>query len=198
MNFSVIKILVQFMNVEAFDYLRQLTQNIDKIFEFVGGEAVEKVSSPYLSSIAGEICYFIKRHLKQNNIDGHVTGEAGGYKIGGERYAPDVAYMPATKQPQLDKDGYNSVPPDLAVEVVSSDSKAELDKLRIKITNYLYVGTTVWVIKPEDKRIEVHQSGQPVTIYRAQDTLDGGDVLPSFQMKLSDVFGETSNTDTAN
>lgn len=182
--------------VNEFEILINSPENIDKIFELVGGEAVEKVPSPYHSAIAGEICYFIKLHLKQNHIEGHVTGEAGGYKIGGERYAPDVAYMPATKQPQLDKDGYNSVPPDLAVEVVSSDSKAELDKLRIKITNYLYVGTTVWVVKPEDKRIEVHQSGQPVTIYRAQDTLDGDDVLPDFKMKLSDVFGVTSDTES--
>lgn len=177
-----------FMTVEEFEAFVDLSENVDKTFEFIGGEIIEVPSNAFSSEIAGEIFYLIKHHLKQNNIAGHLTGEAGGYEIGGERYAPDVAYLPKSKQEVLDKQGYNSKPPDLAVEVVSSDSNAELNKLRIKITNYLFVGTVVWVVKPDDKRIEVHQVGQPVLIYRENDTLDGGDVLPDFKMKLSDVF----------
>lgn len=184
----------QFMSVEEFEHFVDLPQNVDKTFEFIGGEIFEVPSNAYSSELAGEIFYLIKHHLKQNKIAGHVTGEAGGYKIGGERYAPDVAYMPNTKQAVLDKEGYNSTPPDLAVEVLSSDSKAELSKLRIKITNYLFVGTTVWVVKPEEREIEVHQTGRAVIIYRKDDTLDGGDVLPDFKMKLTDVFGEISET----
>jgi len=178
----------QRLTVEEFEKFVDLPHNIDKTFEYIGGEVFEVPSNAYASELASEISFLIKLHLRQNNIQGHVTGKAGGYKICGERYAPDVAYMPASKQPQLGKEGYNSTPSDLAVEVLSSNSASELSKLRIKITNYLSVGTTVWVVKPDDRKIEVHQVGQAVTIYRHDDTLDGGDVLPDFKMMLTDLF----------
>lgn len=183
----------QSITLEQFENYINRPENYDTMFEYIAGEAVEKLPNAYLSSIAVKISFYISLHLRQNKIDGHVTGEHGGYQIGGERYAPDVAYMPASKQAELDKSGYNSVPPDLAVEVLSSDRKEELSQLRIKITNYLFVGTTVWVVKSDEQQIEVHQSGQPVTIYRAGDTLDGGDVLPNFKMPLADIFGSGSN-----
>lgn len=178
----------QFMTVEEFEAFVDLPANVDKTFEFIGGEIVEVPSNAYSSKFASEISFLIKLYLRQQKIDAHVTGEAGGYQIGGERYAPDVAYMTKTKQAELDKSGYNSVAPDLAVEVVSASSKHELDKLRIKITNYHAVGTTVWVVKPEDKQIEVHPLGGAVHIYRENEILDGGDVLPDFKLSLSDLF----------
>lgn len=176
------------VTVEAFEAFVDLPANQDRLFEYIGGEIVEVPSNAYVSELAIELAFLIKLHLREQNIDGHVTGEAGGYQIAGERYAPDVAYMPATKQATLSKSGYNPVAPDLAVEVVSADRNAELDKLRIKITNYLYVGTVVWVVKPDDRQIEVHESGQAVIIYRENDTLSGGDVLPDFTLKLSELF----------
>jgi len=178
------------MTIEEFERFIYQPENHDRLFEFVDGQPIEKVSSPYHSSIAVNVMFQIQLFVRENNIESHITGAGGGYQIAGECYIPDVAYMPATKQPVLDKDGYNSTPPDLAVEVLSSNTNAELNKLRIKITNYLSVGTTVWVVKPDDRQIEVHQTGQPVTIYRKDDTLNAGDILPDFTMALSDVFGQ--------
>lgn len=108
--------------------------------------------------------------------------------MGGERYAPDVAYISASQQPELAREGYNPNPPELAVEVVSSDRPDELHQLRIKIINYFAVGTGVWVVKPNDQLIEVHQPGQAVKIYRKDDTLDDGDVLPGFRLKVAEIF----------
>lgn len=180
----------QLMTVEEFERFVYLPANVDKLFEYIGGEIVEVPSNAYVSEIAGEILFLIKLHLREQNIEGHVTGEAGGYQIAGDRYAPDVAYLPTSKQAELDKLGYNSVPPDLAVEVVSSDRNNELDQLRIKITNYHAVGTTVWVVKPDNQQIEVHPPGQAVSIYRQGDTLEGGDVLPEFKLSIADLFEE--------
>ncbi|MDQ7033844.1 MAG: Uma2 family endonuclease [Anaerolineae bacterium] len=133
--------------------------------------------------IAGEIYIYLKQH----DI-GHLTGEAGGYIVSGERYAPDVAFISYEKQADLAKSGYNPNPPDLAVEVVSSDSVAENKKLTIKLSNYLAAGTVVWIVRPEDKYIEIHRPTKPVRTVHENDTLNGGDVLPNLSIKLSDIF----------
>lgn len=180
----------QLMSVEEFEQFVDLPHNADKKFEYIGGEIVEVPTNAYASHIAFEIGFLIRSHIKENNVPAHMIGADGGFKIGGDRYAPDVGFMLTAKQAKFDKEGYNSVAPDLAVEVVSSNTTAELNTLRVKVTNYLSVGTTVWVVNPDEQKIEVHQTGQAVIIYRKDDTLEGGDMLPGFTMKLSDIFNE--------
>ena len=174
---------------EEFDSFIELPENAERLWEFIAGEIVEVPSNPYVSKIAAKIIILLGIYLMQHKL-GHLTGEAGGYMVAGERYAPDVAFVSYEKQPSLVKEGYNPNPPDLAVEVISSDSSTERDKLRIKITNYLSVGTIVWVVKPEDKLIEVHEAGKKVRIFREKDTVSGGELLPEFSMKVADVFEE--------
>ncbi|MEJ5197516.1 MAG: SdrD B-like domain-containing protein, partial [Anaerolineae bacterium] len=48
-----------------------------------------------------------------------VTGADGGYRVGDERYIPDVAFVSQSRQPAPSRDAYNAIAPDLAVEVLS-------------------------------------------------------------------------------
>ena len=173
--------------VEEFDEFELLPENADKLFEYIGGEIFEVPSNPYVSKIAQRIAGEIYIYLKQNDI-GHLTGADGGYKVSGERYAPDVAFIRHEKQEEVSKQGYNPNPPDLAVEVVSSDSPAENKQLTIKLSNYLAAGVVVWIVRPEDKYIEIHQPMKPVQTVHEKDMLDGGDVLPGLSIKVSDIF----------
>lgn len=173
--------------VDEFDEFVELPENAEKLFEFIGGEIFEVPSNPYVSKIAGLIITYLNIYLFKNDI-GHVTGEQGGYMVAGERYAPDAAFISYEKQAELVKQGYNPNPPDLAVEVISSESKQEEKKLTIKLSNYLSVGTLVWIVRPEEKYIEVHQAGQAAKILGEKDMLDGGNVLPDLQIKLSDIL----------
>lgn len=149
----------------------------------LGGEIFEVSSNPFSSKVAITIATYIRMHMFENDI-GHVTGEQGGYMVAGERYAPDVAFISYEKQPELAKQGYNPNPPDLAVEVV----KHEDELLTIKLSNYLSVGTLVWIVRPEEKQVEVHQTGKAAKVLGEKDTLDGGEVLPNLQIKVSDVL----------
>jgi Uma2 family endonuclease len=175
------------LTVEEFEAFTELPENVDSLFEFIGGELVEVPSNPQVSKLATRVSLYIGMYLLKNNI-GHLTGEAGGYIVSGERYAPDVAFIAYEKQPELAATGYNPNPPDLAVEIISSNRSDERDKLRIKVTNYLAAGTVVWVVEPEHKRVEVHIVGEPVKIYREKDTISGGQVLPDFELKVADIF----------
>lgn len=176
----------QSYTVEEFEAFVEREENADKLFEYIGGEIVEVPSNPYVSKIAMMIGAMILAFVQKHKL-GHVTGEAGGYQVGGGRYAPDVGFISYEKQPELAAAGYNPNPPDLAVEVVSAGNTQELDRLRLKITNYLAVGTVVWVVKPGEKYVEVHNTNG-VTIFREQDTLTGGDVLPGLEIKVAEIF----------
>jgi Uma2 family endonuclease len=177
------------LTVDEFDRLAQMPENANRLLEYIGGEAFEVPSNPYVSEIASTISFFLKSHLRERGIKGHITGEAGGYMVSGERYAPDVAFISAARQPELARSGYNANPPELAVEVVSPTDPE--GKLSIKVANYLAAGTLIWLVWPADKQVHVYAPGQPVKVLSADGVIDGGDVLPGFTLAVSEIFGGT-------
>jgi Uma2 family endonuclease len=173
------------MTIEEFEQFTQSPENEDRLFEYIGGEIVEVPSSAYTSKIASRISGFIFIYLLQHDI-GHLTGEAGGYRVSGEDYAPDVAFISKQKQPELAQRGYNPNPPDLAVEVLSPTDKPS--RIRTKIAGYLAAGTILWLVDPEAKVVEVYTPGQKSKMLRMNDSLDGEDVLPGFTLAVKDIF----------
>ncbi|HYO89277.1 MAG TPA: Uma2 family endonuclease [Candidatus Limnocylindrales bacterium] len=172
------------MTAEQFEEFSLRPENADRRLELVEGEITEVVSNSYASEVAAnilaEIRFFAKTH------GGRVTGADGGYVVGNDRYIPDVAFISEFRQPERPNVAWNPIAPDLAVQVLSpTDDPTEI---RIKTSNYLSAGTTVWVADPDRKRIEVHAPGIPVFIARMGDTLGGGDVLPGFTLAVGDIF----------
>lgn len=177
------------MSVEEFDAFVNLPDNADTLFEYIGGEIVEVPSNPYASYIGGRVFRRVANHVETNDL-GYTTGEAGGYMVSGERYAPDVAYISKKKQPELAREGYNPSPPDLAVEVDFPSTYKSQEELRVKVVNYLAAGTMVWIVRPETKIVEVYVPGQPYREVGVDGILDGGDVLPGFKLAVKDIFGD--------
>lgn len=175
------------MTPTEFDAYADLPENENKILEFIGGEIVEVPSNRFASKISGIFFGEIYIFLKQNPI-GHLTGEAGGFQVFGERYAPDVGFTRKENQTEVAQQGYDPVPPDLAIEVDFPSTPQSKDRLRIKVGNYLAAGATVWLAFPETQTIEVYAPGRPVQILGINDTLDGGDVLPGFSLPVKDIF----------
>jgi Uma2 family endonuclease len=180
---------------ERFDQFIQLPEHHDRIFELIAGEIVEKMpSNTFASWVAMQIARFIFRYLDQHDI-GNLTGEQGGYMIGGERYAPDLAFVSYDRQPQPYPDkGYNPNLPSLIVEVISSDTAAEHRNLRIKVSNYLAAGIEVWVVDPAEKLIEVHRQGEPTHLYRPSDLLTST-IFPGFEMVVEAIFAYGTSDD---
>ncbi len=177
------------MTAAEFEAYIALPENSERRFELIGGEIVEVPSNPFVSEIAMRISIFIGMYLLQHAIKGRLTGEAGGYMVNGERYAPDVAYISYARQPQLAQKGYNPNPPELAVEVISDPtSQDEQTTLRRKITNYLQAGVIVWVVNPYARFVEVHHPEKPLHVLDEGDTLTGDEVLPGFTLAVKDIF----------
>lgn len=174
------------ITVEEFEQLAALPENADRLLEYIGGEVVEVVSNQRSSTVGISISFYIKLYLRENHVKGVVSGADGGYKIAGERYIPDVAYVSPARQAEPSDEGYSSITPDLAVEVLSPSNTAH--EMRLKVVNYLSVGTSVWVVDPERKMVEVYTPGQPGQTVRHDGVLDGGAVLPGFKLAVKDIF----------
>jgi len=99
---------------------------------------------------------------------------------------PDVAFWSIIRQPTLPAD-YFEIPPDIAVEVLSPDDRRK--EVREKIKEYLAHGVKlVWLVDPETRTVTVYQGSLRGTELDESDTLTGGDMLPSFSYKVSDLF----------
>lgn len=173
------------MTVEEFDRFVDLPENADRLFEFIGGEIIEVPSNTYASHIASRINRRLGNFVEERDL-GYITGEAGGYMVSGERYAPDVAFL--AKGKPLSQHGYNPVAPDLAVEVDFPSTYESQKTLRTKVVNYLAAGTVVWVVLPEAQEVEVYVPGQPEKTLTLEDVLDGGAVLPGFRLPVKEIF----------
>ena len=103
---------------------------------------------------------------------------------------PDVAFVPYTrwaKHRALPSTNEWDVLPDLLVEVVSPFDL--VDTMETKVEEYLQSGTRlVWVVYPRHGRIYVYDSAGKILRLSHGDTLDGGPVLPGFQLPLAELF----------
>jgi len=77
--------------------------------------------------------------------------------------------------------------PDLTVEVVSStDSYADVEE---KVFDWLDAGTKmVVVINPRQRSATVYKSLTDIVALAEADVLDGGDVVPGFELAVREIF----------
>ncbi|MEL6272261.1 MAG: Uma2 family endonuclease [Chloroflexota bacterium] len=176
--------------VDEFDAFVLRDENIERNFEYIGGEIVQKmVSNDAAAIVASYIQGFIFIYLRANRI-GRVMGDNTGYMVGSERYIPDVSYISYEKHPDILRIPYRPDPPDLAIEVISSERADEADNLAVKVQHYLLAGTVVWIINPFKRTVTVFIAQQkPVTLHEG-DVLTGGKVLPDFKLDLETLFEE--------
>ena len=98
---------------------------------------------------------------------------------------PDLSFVVKERVSDPDEKGYYYLAPDLAVEIISpTEAKKETAE---KIADYLRFGTQqVWVIDPDTKQVTVYTSDGNTQVY--SDELSGGDVLPGFELPLTQLF----------
>ena len=169
-----------------------LIRNNDRkigVCELIDHVLVEKAMGCFESELAMFIGYYLISFLSENNL-GVVMGEAGELKILPEQIrVPDVSFVswdrfPDGKRPQQ---AIYRMAPDLAVEVLSkSNTKAEMER---KLREYFEAGTKlVWYLDPQLRQMRVFTSLDNVEVIEESGTVGGGEVLPGFEMSLSELF----------
>lgn len=103
--------------------------------------------------------------------------------------SPDVAFIRIARLPPAEQRvGFLSLAPDLAVEVVSPSDRPHA--LGEKVRIYLSAGVQmVWVVEPRPRTVVIHAQSQPPRVLSGEDDLDGGNVLPGFQLPVAEIFG---------
>jgi Uma2 family endonuclease len=60
-----------------------------------------------------------------------------------------------------------------------------------KVMEWLEFGTRlVWVISSKLRTVTVYRSLTEIVVLTENDTLDGGDVVPGFQIPVAEIFAE--------
>jgi Uma2 family endonuclease len=164
----------------------------DRRFELVKGQLVEMSPAGGIhGDIASELNMHIRLFVKQHNL-GYVSAAETGYILftdpdeGDTVRAPDVAFVQKERLPRGFPAGYIPLAPDLAVEVVSPNDKA--GEIEEKIADYLRAGVRLaWFVYPKSKSVHVYTS-ETIERLNTDDTLDGRDVLPGFQLVVRNLF----------
>jgi Uma2 family endonuclease len=163
----------------------------DRLFELVDGVLVEKAMGAYESMLAMEIGRLLKNFVKAHKL-GTVLGEAGLLRLApGLVRIPDVAFLSMEKFPggRFPKGAIAPLAPDLAVEVLSaSNTVREMDE---KLHDYFTAGARlVWYVDPPPQTIQVFTSPTASRTLTVGQMLDGGNLLPGFQLDIRDLFAE--------
>jgi len=102
--------------------------------------------------------------------------------------APDIAFIHAHRVKEIgDRRKFSTVPPDVAVEVLSpSNTRKEIaDKVQLYLANGVRL---VLVADPTRKTIAAHTADGRVRVYHIGDELDGENVLPGFLVPVAKFF----------
>ena len=77
--------------------------------------------------------------------------------------------------------------PALAVEIRSPTDR--WSGMLARVDQYLRLGVPlVWVIDPDDRTVTIFRPGQSHALFREDDELTGGEVLPDFRCRVKELF----------
>jgi Uma2 family endonuclease len=169
----------------------ELNDRYKRPCELVDGVLVEKDMGAYESMLAAEIIRALKNFVKPRRL-GTVLGEAGLLElIPGVIRIPDVSFLSIEKFPggRFPGESAPSLAPDIAIEVLSKGNTAK--EMAEKLRDYFAAGARlVWYVDPQKRQVEVFTSPEQRRVVHEHETLDGGDVLPGFEMSLRELFTE--------
>jgi Uma2 family endonuclease len=161
-------------------------------YELIDGELKERRVSVLSNFIALEIGGVLRDHCRQHDSGWLFAAELGyrcfPWKPGKVRRA-DVTFIRRDRYSleQLSADGFMTIPPDLAVEVVSPNDGA--DEVEEKVEEYIRAGVKlIWVVYPHIHIVQVHRADGTSGRFRAHDELSGEEVLPGFRCKVEELF----------
>jgi len=164
-----------------------------RICELIDGTLVEKAMGWLESRLAASLIHLLESFLDDRDL-GLVTGEAGMLRLmSGQVRIPDVGFFSWAKFParRLPREPIPDLVPDLAVEILSEgNTEAEMQR---KLRDYFAAGVRlVWYIDPRDRTARVYTAADQLTVIREDQVLGGGEVLPGFEWRLSELFARAS------
>src|SRR5882672_9543139 len=164
------------------------------VYELIKGELV-KVSPPpghehglVAMNIAGPLYEYAKKHGL-----GNVYAAETGFLLEQNPDTVRAADVSFAGRERIEKTGsvhgYWEGAPDLAVEVLSPSDTVR--RIEGKVAEWLGNGAQlVWIVSPKLHTVTIYRSLTEIMVLTENDTLDGGDVVPGFQIAIAEIFAE--------
>mgnify|MGYP003578111561 CR=1 FL=1 len=141
-------------------------------------------------AVVFNLAALIAQHVRAHNL-GQGFGAETGFKLASNPdtvRAPDIAFVRRERIPEAGiPQNFWDIAPDLAVEVMSpGDAVKEVSE---KVGVWLAAGAlAVWVVNPKRRTVTVHRPAEDVLTLTEEDELDGGEVVPGFRCRVSEIF----------
>ena len=168
----------------------------DSLYEVINGQRVELRRTAFESVLASEVFCYLSQFPRLREL-GRVFVEML-FLIDGFRdlqLRPNVAFVSYKRWPKgkrVPRTNAWEVVPNLAVEVVSTSNTAE--EILAKIREYFQVGVElVWVVYPTEEQVYVYDSPTQLRILKNDQEMDGGNVLPGFNLPIAALFDEEAS-----
>jgi Uma2 family endonuclease len=160
-----------------------------RLCELEYGVLVEKPMGWYESLLASLVIGKLLNYLEANDL-GQVLGESGSLNImPGVVKIPDVSFISWSRFPseKVPRRPIPSIVPDLAIEILSeTNTQAEM---KAKLARYFESGVCmVWYIDPGTRSAVSYTGTREQQSIGPDGYLDGGHVLPGFQLPLATLF----------
>ena len=167
----------------------QIDAHEDRLYELIDGVLLEKTVGAFESYLAVTMAYLIRTFLAKNDL-GVVLGEGGMLRLLADQVRiPDVAFISWNRLPggRFPDEPVPGLVPDLAIEILSKSNTPQ--EMQGKLQDYFTAGVRlVWYVDPQPRQVRVYTSPDDVLTLTENDTLDGGEVLPSLTIDLKSFF----------
>ena len=163
--------------------------------ELIDGTLVEKTMGWQESYLAVWIGTLLNNFVRPNKL-GKVFGADGMLRLEPEQIRiPDVSFISKQRFAgrTVTPSAFWDLGCDLAVEVISpSNTRREME---LKLTDYFSAGVQiVWLVYPKTREVVVYTSPGKSATMRGDDLLEGGALLPGFNVAVGQIFDEWDQT----
>ena len=180
------------IGVEEFMQIASAPEYADCRVELVEGEILA-MPPPQLfhGVVLGRLFARLFAFVESHGLGFATAGDAG-FLLARDEFAGDtirgidITFISRDKIPDSFPKGLLEIAPDLAIEVMSPSNT--VSDTNFKIDQLLRAGCPeVWIVDPDLRRVDVH-SMKGIRVYREGDTLACPEILPGFEIAISDIF----------
>lgn len=174
------------------DYVKKMARDEFSRYELIGGEIIVSTAPRFIHQLLSmRISSQFLDYLKKNPI-GYVLTTPGLIFSDYDGVIPDLIFITHERCDEIlnQTDGKFHGAPELVIEILSPGRVNARRDLKIKRELYEIFGVPeYWVIKPQEKEIEVFQLGTASKTYTENEILKTV-LLPKFKLKIKQLFAD--------